>query len=219
MRASRLATLGLALGAIAWQAPAQAADSTPPLSAASLYNVGNAYARAGKPGLAVLNYERARLLTPDDPDLAANLATVRRSAHVATTTPGAVAHLLLLASPNFFAGLGVVGVFVAGCGLLGATRGLRARPAALLVMVVGCMAVAIALADVVVWWPTLHAAVIITPDAPVRVAPAPMGDSLFALHEAEVVGIEAEHEGFFLVRTSSSRTGWVAAANLARIVP
>ena len=91
MRASRLATLGLALGAIAWQAPAQAADSTPPLSAASLYNVGNAYARAGKPGLAVLNYERARLLTPDDPDLAANLATVRRSAHVATTTPGAVA--------------------------------------------------------------------------------------------------------------------------------
>jgi hypothetical protein len=46
-----------------------------------------------------------------------------------------------------------------------------------------------------------------------------MGDSLFALHEAEVVGIDAEHEGFLLVRTSSGRSGWVAVANLARIVP
>ena len=33
----------------------------------------NSYARAGKPGLAVLNYERAALLAPDDPDINANL--------------------------------------------------------------------------------------------------------------------------------------------------
>jgi len=32
-----------------------------------LYNLANAYARAGKPGLAVLNYERAKLLEPNDP--------------------------------------------------------------------------------------------------------------------------------------------------------
>jgi hypothetical protein len=218
-RASRLASLSLALFAIALHVPAPAADATPTLSAASLYNEGNAYARAGKPGLAVLNYERARLLAPGDADLAANLAMVRRSAHVATATPSGVAQLLLLASPNFFACLGVVGVLVAGFGLLGAMRGARRRRAAVVLLVVGCTAVVITLADVLVWWPTLHAGVIITPDAPVRVAPAPMGDSLFALREAELVRIEAEHEGFLLVRTSSARTGWVAAANLARIVP
>ncbi len=42
-------------------------------SAASLYNLGNSYARAGKTGLAVLNYERASLLAPNDPDIQANL--------------------------------------------------------------------------------------------------------------------------------------------------
>ena len=35
-------------------------------SADGLYNLANSYARAGKPGLAVLYYERAALLAPDD---------------------------------------------------------------------------------------------------------------------------------------------------------
>jgi len=218
MRASRLATLCLALWALAWHAPARADESTPPLSAASLYNAGNAYARAGHPGLAVLNYERARLLTPDDADLAANLATVRSSAHLSAPAPSGVAHLLLVASPDFFAWIGVLGVLFAGAGSV-AVVARRWRRTAAAAIVVGGLGVAVCVANVILWWPTLHAAVIITPDAPVRVAPAPMGDSLFALHEADVVGIEAEHEGFFLVRTSSARTGWVAAANLARIVP
>ncbi len=58
-------------------------SAEPGYSAAALYNQGNAYARAGKPGLAVLNYERAALLAPDDPDIAANLQYVQRAAHIA----------------------------------------------------------------------------------------------------------------------------------------
>ena len=65
----------------AWPGGARAAE--PGYSAAALYNLGNAYARAGKPGLAVLNYERAALLAPDDPDIAANLHFVQRAARVA----------------------------------------------------------------------------------------------------------------------------------------
>jgi len=219
MPARRLALLGLALFAIAGDGRAQPVESTPKLSAASLYNAGNAYARSGKPGLAVLNYERARLLAPADADIAANLATVRRSAAVYSATPGAVARLLMLASPNFFAWFGLVGVLLTGCGLLGAVSAPRWRRAAYGGMLIGVLGIAVTLADLVVWWPTLHAAVIIRPDTPVRVAPVPMGDSLFALREAEIVRVEAEHEGFFLVRTGSARSGWVAAANLARIVP
>ena len=37
-------------------------ESTTGYSAAGLYNLGNSYARAGKPGMAILNYERASLL-------------------------------------------------------------------------------------------------------------------------------------------------------------
>src|SRR4029077_19623718 len=41
------------------------------------FNLGNAYFRAGNPGRAILNYERARRLMPRDPDLHANLGFAR----------------------------------------------------------------------------------------------------------------------------------------------
>jgi Flp pilus assembly protein TadD len=77
MRASKIAMLiaGLAL----WGGPAFAQPSQPRYSADGLYNLANSYARDGKPGLAVLSYERAALLAPDDPDINANLAYVRAS--------------------------------------------------------------------------------------------------------------------------------------------
>lgn len=60
-------------------APAQPAQAPAGYSAATLYNLANAYARAGKPGFAVLNYERAKLLDPNDPDIEANLNHVREA--------------------------------------------------------------------------------------------------------------------------------------------
>jgi len=44
------------------------------------YNLGNSYQRLGQYGPAILAYERARLLTPRDPDLRANLTMARKAA-------------------------------------------------------------------------------------------------------------------------------------------
>ena len=44
------------------------------------YNLGNAYQNLKQYGPAILAYERARLLTPRDPDLLANLALARKAA-------------------------------------------------------------------------------------------------------------------------------------------
>jgi hypothetical protein len=65
----------------------------------------------------------------------------------------------------------------------------------------------------------LHEAIVIAGAAPVRVSPAPMGDALFTLKEAEAVRITGEHEGFFLVRTLPGRVGWVWHADLVPVVP
>src|SRR5271154_658018 len=59
--------------------PQLPAQPQPGYSASALYNLANSFARAGKPGLAVLNYERARLLDPKDPDIEANLRHVREA--------------------------------------------------------------------------------------------------------------------------------------------
>jgi tetratricopeptide (TPR) repeat protein len=48
--------------------------------AAVFYNLGNCYQRLGQFGPAILAYERARLLSPRDPDLLVNLALARKAA-------------------------------------------------------------------------------------------------------------------------------------------
>ena len=105
-------------------------------SAAALYNSANAYARAGKPGLAVLNYERAHLLAPDDPDVDANLRFVRESAHVTPEPRRWIDRVVTLARPAVVAWLGVAGVIMLGAGLLAGhltPRRRRTRGAALIV--------------------------------------------------------------------------------------
>ena len=50
------------------------------------YNLGNAYFRAGDPGRAVLNYERALALDPAQPEARANLQLVREQARALELT-------------------------------------------------------------------------------------------------------------------------------------
>jgi hypothetical protein len=188
-------------------------------SAATLYNSANAYARAGKPGLAVLNYERASLLAPEDPDVDANLRFVRKSAHVTAEPRRWIDRMVTIARPAVVAWLGVAGVLMLGAGLLAgllAPHRRRTRRAALLV---GAALVGFTLSNGLVLWPKLHEAVILTAAAPARASPVPMGDPLFTLPEAETVRVTAEHDDFVLVRTRAGRTGWVSRANLAPVVP
>jgi hypothetical protein len=188
-------------------------------SASALYNSANAYARAGKPGLAVLNYERASLLAPDDPDVDANLRFVRESAHVAAEPRRWIDALVTVARPAVVAWLGVAGVVMMGAGLLAgflAPRHRRTRRAA---VIAGAVLAGFTLSNGLVLWPKLHEAVILTAATPARASPVPMGDPLFVLPEAETVRITAEHDDFVLVRTRVGRTGWVSRANLAAVVP
>ena len=188
-------------------------------SATALYNLGNSYARAGKPGLAVLNYERAGLLAPSDPDIEANLRYVRESAHLPMEPRSTWQRAVTVGSPTLWSFLGVLGVLLLGCALLAAERypahAWKRRVAAL----VGLVLLGATAGNALVLWPTLHGAVIVTAATPVQVSPAPMGDPLFTLPEGETVTITAEHEDFVLVQTRSGRKGWVARVNLVTVVP
>jgi hypothetical protein len=46
-----------------------------------------------------------------------------------------------------------------------------------------------------------------------------MADSLMTLHEAEILTADAQLRDFTLVHTDAGRTGWVASADIARVVP
>lgn len=198
-------------------APPVAAPSS--YSATSLYNLGNSYARAGKPGLAVLNYERASLLAPNDPDIEANLRYVREGAHLPVEPRSTWQRTVTVGSPTLWSFLGVLGVLLFGCALLAGERYPAHRWKRRLAALVGLLLLGATAGNALVLWPTLHAAVIVTAATPVQVSPVPMGEQLFTLAEGETVTIAAEHEDFVLVQTGSGRRGWVARVNLVAVVP
>ena len=119
---TRPASCGIVLAALAlFGSASHAAEAPAGYSAPALYNLANAYARAGKPGLAVLNYERARLLEPNDSDIDANLRRVREMSGLPPEARNGFERISGLASPLLLPWLGVLE--------LGPSRRRRARTA------------------------------------------------------------------------------------------
>lgn len=188
-------------------------------SAAGLYNLANSYARAGKPGMAILNYERASLLSPGDLDVEANLQFVRASAHLPAEAPGALDRVASFAGPFWTAWIGVLGLTMVGASLIASQLSSRHRLASGAAMLLGASMIGLTLCSALALWPRLHQGIVIAAAAPVRVSPVPMGDPLFSLPEGERVKVTAEHEGFALIETRAGRSGWISDSNLAPIVP
>jgi hypothetical protein len=189
-------------------------------SAAALYNFANAFARAGKPGFAVLNYERARLLDPNDPDIDTNLSQVLVASGLPPETHTQFERMTAIAGgPRTLAWLGVFGLLIAGIGALRLRFYPRHRRKFAVATLLGTVLLGVSIADAVTLWPIMHEAVVITKTAPVRVSPTLIEETLFVLPEATVVSKGAEHDGFVLVRTAAGRTGWAPSTNLAPIVP
>ena len=214
-----LFSLALLIGAAAFGSAAEPAQPQSGYSAAQLYNRGNAYARSGKPGLAVLNYERARLLAPTDPDIDANLRHVREVAGLPPVTHVGIERLTDLASPNILAWIGVLGLLMSGLSLCFRVGRKTHRRTLLAAAFAGALMVGVSAANGVALWPVVHAAVVIAPATPVRVSPVTTEEPLFVLPEAVIVAARAEHDGFTLVQTKDGRSGWVPDANLAHILP
>ncbi len=201
-------------------AAVQAASPHPKQYCAStLYNLGNSYARAGKPGMAVLNYERARLLEPNDPDIRANLQHVRAAAGLPAETHSRFERIARLSSPLILSWTGLAGLIVAALSVMAWKSCPRQRRKLGAGAFVGFLLCAVTVCNAIVMWPMLHAGVVVTPTAAARVSPVPMGESLFTLREAEVITISARHDSFVLVQTGAGLRGWVSSENIAPILP
>ena len=188
-------------------------------SAAGLFNRANACAREGKSGLAILNYERALLLAPNEADIAANLHFVRAKAGLPDAPENWFARSLLYARPNTLAWLGSLGLALAGMSLLLVRLYPQRRLALRSLTFAGVLLVATAIGSAITMWPRINEAVVISREAPARIAPVSAAEAAFKLHEGETVTMRAEHQDFALVQTSAGRSGWVARADLARVMP
>jgi tetratricopeptide (TPR) repeat protein len=199
-------------------APLTPADSAQPASysAAALYNLGNSYARLGKPALAVLNYERALLLAPLDPDIRANLRHVRDAAGLVPERrwPGDSLRWL---SPNTTYWAGFAGLLAAGAAWLLLSFRPSHRLASRALLGSGLLLMAFAMNDALAIERLQHRAVVMEAAA-ASASPISGGDPLFTVPPASIVQQEDEHGGFSLIRDSQGRIGWVTRDRLIFII-
>lgn len=180
-------------------------------SAPVLFNLGNAWLRLGSPARAILDYERALVLSPHSAAIEANLAAAQQRAGLAPQAVGP-----WLAAARYFsvdtyvwAGLGAVWVLCAALVLVclnGMARRI-ARPLILIAVVTLCVSADAAVLE----WPDLQRAVVVAP-AMMHLAPAQSAATSGSLQEGEVVWLQEHYAGFGFVRTADGRTGWVSDA-------
>lgn len=178
-------------------------------SAPVLFNLGNAWLRLGKPGAAILQYERALVLAPGNALIESNLAVAQQRAGLTATPVGP-----WLAAARYFGfdtylwtALAALWVLCFALVLLcvrGAARRI-ARP----LIVVAALTLCVTADATAVCWPDLYRAVVVSA-ATLHLAPAESAAASGTLREGEVVWIERRYARFELVRTADGHSGWVS---------
>jgi hypothetical protein len=191
------------------------------------FNLANTEYRRGHVGEAILHYERARRLSPADPDVLANLAIARARIRdiVEEDEAAGALHLvravqdrigvtaqawMLLALVWLLAGI------VTWCGSRagGFTPGWGWTLAGTLV------ATAFVFLSWSATWSRLEGtprAVVLKPSVEALAGPGLNNASLFTLHEGIAVTIRAEREGWLQVTLPNGLTGWVERDAAERI--
>lgn len=192
-------------------------------SASVLFNLGNCEQRLGKHGYAILAYERARLLTPRDPDLLANLDLARKAATAFVESdrhPVTDAFLnylslnewswLVAGSALFLGGLALL------CGCVHRRRwmivGSRISAAMAFFLIVGGAAALVLRRDEV------NRGVVLTESAVVRLSPFEKAESLGTPGPGHIVRILESKDGFHFVEVSGTGLkGWMSDEEVSAI--
>lgn len=186
------------------------------------YNLGNAYFRLDQLGRAILNYERARLLIPRDPDLKFNLR------YAGDQSEDAIPESRGLISETFFwlDGLNLGELFwsfgilnLLFWAILLAKLFWRAEWTYYLSLVVLILWLIAAASFGVKWYQvgTDDRAVIVQKEASVLAGPDIQDTILFKLHAGTIVCQERSEDGWSLVRLPDKKRGWVKREAVEKI--
>jgi hypothetical protein len=190
-------------------------------------NLGAAYLRQGKRGLAALHLERALFLDASDDDARADLLEVRRGnvdkLEGEPEEGGAEALSRALATlPGRASAVALAALWSLGWGLLAAHL-LRPRsslgPSAAACFILAAAASLVTAGSAAAHRLTLHRAVVVAQAAPAREGPSDRAASHFEVHEGTALRIEDEEHGYRRVKLSNGLSGWVPSSSVALVVP
>lgn len=194
-----------------------------PKSAGVYFNLGNAWFRQDKLGLAILNYERARRLAPRDPDILANLkfAQQRLGVDEVNQPPQALRRFWLNAVRSRttvewawleIGTLWLTLLAVAGCVWLPRWRTVCSATAA----TTACAWVLVTVA--LVWQATAPPeAIVLATKAQARFAPLPEATAHFSVTEGTRLRVREDRGQWVLVERADGQQGWLPRDAVANV--
>jgi hypothetical protein len=199
-------------------AEASKAFSQGPVSAGALHNLGNAEYRLGHIGPAVLAWERARTLNPGYRDTAANLRFARGQAGLEQPEASWYENYSAFMPPNRWIAIAMIS-FWGAIALLVLPHLLRVRrtlwtQAAAVVAIVTFLLTLPALVGI---GARSRIGIVMGANTPLRLTPTTEGELLGNLPEGEIARVEKTRGGYWYIRASSDRAGWVAREEFSRI--
>jgi tetratricopeptide (TPR) repeat protein len=192
--------------------------------AAVYYNLGNSYQSLKQYGPAILAYERARLLTPRDPDLLANLALARKAATAfedSGRNPRLEAALNYLSRNEWSWLVAGAALLVGGLAVVGGAVKLPQRVRLLVVISSGMAGLAIVVGAAALYLRRDEAdrGVVLAEGATVLLSPFEKAESLGTPGTGRSVHLGAKTGDFHYVEVAGTNLkGWLAAKDVAAVV-
>jgi tetratricopeptide (TPR) repeat protein len=201
-------------------------------SAPLCFNLANAEARAGHPGQAMLNYERARYLAPDDADINHNLQLARQQAGL---EPNSYRWWqILLRSINWTvwlfvmaAGLFLILLAVIGTSCLPAlAAALRLPPRRLRTLfraiifagVPLCLLLGFVELSTIGFNNRIEGVIVAPKEAAILISPFDTAEKIGTIPEGELVTVEDRHNDYLRIEARDQHFGWVRQQDLEPVV-
>lgn len=186
------------------------------------FNLGNAYFRIERPGLAILNYERARMLIPRDADLNFNLRMTRDQILDAVEEPqsfmgAAFFWIKSLNLSELFLGLAVLNILFWGILLIRLFKKAEWNYYFSIILLVFWIIAGLSFGLKYYQAETDTRTVILPGEINVLAGPDVQDTILFKLHEGTIVLNERSEDGWALIRLPDEKRGWVESDKIGHI--
>jgi len=189
-------------------------------AAHAFFNQGKALVREGKPGSAILAYERGQQLAPRDPAIAVYLKAARDTAGLAAPAPPWWQSAARALTMNEWAWSGSLALaLICGVTFLGRLLPTRLRQPLKTLSAVCALAIFVSITALLLRWPELSRAVVLNSHVIALIAPAKSAEPLFTLVEGEIVRAKKALHNFVFVHTADGRSGWVERTQIERVIP
>ena len=175
--------------------------------------------KTGKPGLAILNYERAELLAPHDADIAFNLHVARGKAGLADRPTVWFEQAAQFFSFNMLSWIGAAAAMLIAVGFASHKFMQRHRLGWHVGMIASTCVLLATIGAVGLRWSKFGEAIVTVKNTPVYIAPVTGGQPLYTLAEGQTVAVRNTHGEFALVEMADGHSGWVKSADVSRLIP